>query len=198
MVHAPKQGDEKQSEPIVIKKYANRRLYNTESSSYVTLDHLADLVREGRDFVVKDAKTGEDITRSVLTQIIFEQENKGTTMLPISFLRQLIGFYGDRLETMLPGYLEAAMDAFSRNQEQIRKTVESSLDPSQALQYFDAAARQNLAMFQRAMEMFNPFGARAAGTAEPPASSAPAGDKIDALERQLAEMQKQLDELRRK
>ncbi|RMD90001.1 MAG: polyhydroxyalkanoate synthesis repressor PhaR [Alphaproteobacteria bacterium] len=197
MAKAAKETGKGDDAPIIIKKYANRRLYNTDSSSYVTLDDLATLVREGRDFVVRDAKTGEDITRSVLTQIIFEQESRGATILPVSFLRQLIGFYGDRLETMLPGYLEAAMDAFTRNQEQIRKMVESSLDPSQTLRYFEAAAQQNLAMFQRAMEMFNPFARHESG-AGPSAAAAPADDKIDALERQLAEMQRQLDALRRK
>ncbi|MFQ5347574.1 MAG: polyhydroxyalkanoate synthesis repressor PhaR [Rhodothalassiaceae bacterium] len=197
MAKAAKETGKGDEAPIIIKKYANRRLYNTDSSSYVTLDDLAALVREGRDFVVRDAKTGEDITRSVLTQIIFEQESRGATILPVSFLRQLIGFYGDRLETMLPGYLEAAMDAFTRNQEQIRKMVESSLDPSQTLRYFEAAAQQNLAMFQRAMEMFNPF-ARREPEAAPSSAADPAGDKIDALERQLAEMQRQLDALRRK
>ena len=107
--------------PITIKKYANRRLYNTAKSSYVTLEHLAQMVRDGQDFVVYDAKTGEDITRSVLTQIIFEEEAKGQNMLPISFLRQLIRLYGDSLQGVVPGYLEASMEAFGRNQEQLRE-----------------------------------------------------------------------------
>src|SRR6185437_6200745 len=115
--------------PVVVKKYANRRLYNTESSSYITLDTLAEMVRSGRDFVVYDAKTGEDITRTVLTQIIVEEESKGRAMLPTGFLRQLIGFYGDSMQSVVPKYLEQAMGAFSAQQEQVSKAVQQSMSP---------------------------------------------------------------------
>lgn len=188
--------EKQQGETVVIKKYANRRLYNTETSSYVTLDHLADLVREGRDFVVRDAKSGDDITRSVLTQIIFEQEGKGQQMLPIPFLRQLIGYYGGQMQTMVPGYLQSSMEAFARNQDQIRKAFESSLNPGQTLAMFDEAARQNMAMFERALSMFSPF-KQDNGSGRNPAASG-GGSKIDQLEEQLAAMQRQLDEIRKK
>ena len=115
------------TQPVVVKKYANRRLYNTESSSYVTLEDLADMVRQGRDFVVYDAKSGDDITRSVLTQIIVEEESKGRSLLPESFLRQLIGFYGDSLQTVLPRYLDVAMTGFARQQEQMRRSMEQAM-----------------------------------------------------------------------
>src|SRR6201996_4196149 len=115
--------------PVVVKKYANRRLYNTESSSYITLDNLAEMVRAGRDFVVYDAKTGEDITRSVLTQIIVEEEGKGRAMLPTSFLRQLIGFYGDSLQTLVPRYLETTMSSFARQQESLRDAMQKTISP---------------------------------------------------------------------
>ena len=150
--------DQKQdNEPIIIKKYANRRLYNTETSSYVTLDHLAQLVREGRDFVVRDAKTQEDITRSVLTQIIFDQESKGQQMLSVSFLRQLISFYGDQMQTMVPGYLQSAMNAFTSQEEQIRTLFESGMTPNRIFAMMDDAAQQNMAIFKQAMALFNPL-----------------------------------------
>ena len=177
-------------DPVVIKKYANRRLYNTESSSYVTLDHLAEMVKDGRDFVVRDAKSGEDITRSVLTQIIFEQENKGQTLLPIPFLRQLISFYGTGLQAMVPTYLQSSMEAFTRNQEQISQYIQASFAPGQAMAPFDEA-----------MRMFSPFGGRGeGGEGKPPASPAPepagaADSRIEKLQDQLAAMQKQLDSL---
>ncbi len=142
--------------PVVVKKYANRRLYNTESSSYITLDTLAEMVREGRDFVVYDAKTGEDITRSVLTQIIVEEESKGRAMLPTGFLRQLIGFYGDSMQSVVPKYLENAMTAFARQQEKVSKTMQQTMGP-----FFPPAleevGRKNLAMMERAMSLFTPF-----------------------------------------
>src|SRR6202049_3686494 len=122
----PEGGQPGGSKPVVVKKYANRRLYNTATSSYVTLEDLAKLIKEGGDFVVHDAKTGEDLTRSVLTQIIVEQEQKGQNLLPISFLRQLIGFYGDSMQFLVPGYLEQAMVAFGRNQEQMRKSLRAT------------------------------------------------------------------------
>ena len=141
---------------VVIKKYANRRLYNTAKSSYVTLDHLAQMVRDGQDFVVYDAKTGEDITRSVLTQIIFEEEAKGQNMLPISFLRQLIRLYGDTLQGVVPGYLEASMEAFSRNQETLREQVTAAFGANPALANFEQMARSNMEFFENAMLMFAP------------------------------------------
>ena len=143
--------------PVVIKKYANRRLYNTATSAYVTLDHLSTMVKEKTDFVVYDAKTGDDITRSVLTQIIFEEESKGgQTLLPIPFLRQLISFYGDSLQGVVPQYLEMSMAQFARNQEQMRKYLQNAFGFN-PFQQFEAMGKQNMAMFEKAMRMFNPF-----------------------------------------
>src|ERR1700760_4460916 len=150
---APSGGEKK---PIVVKKYANRRLYNTASSSYVTLDDLAKLIKEGADFAVYDAKTGEDITRSVLTQIIVEQEQKGQNLLPTSFLRQLIGFYGDSMQFLVPGYLEQAMIAFARNQEQMRKSLQATFGIFPFGQ-FEEMGKQNMALFERALTMLSPY-----------------------------------------
>src|SRR5271169_5531882 len=143
--------------PVVVKKYANRRLYNTESSSYITLDTLAEMVRNGRDFVVYDAKTGEDITRSVLTQIIVDEEGKGAALLPIGFLRQLIGFYGDSMQNLVPKYLEQALSSFARQQEQMRQAMQQTMG-----NFFppgmEEVGRQNMAMMERAMSLFTtPF-----------------------------------------
>jgi len=142
--------------PVIVKKYANRRLYNTESSSYITLDNLAEMVRENRDFVVYDAKSGEDITRSVLTQIIVEEEGKGRAMLPTNFLRQLIGFYGDNMQSVVPRYLEQAMSSFAKQQETMRaamqKTAAAFLPPG-----MEDVGRKNMAMMERAMTLFTPF-----------------------------------------
>ncbi len=142
--------------PVVVKKYANRRLYNTESSSYITLDSLAEMVRGGRDFVVYDAKTGEDITRSVLTQIIVEEEAKGRALLPTGFLRQLIGYYGDSMQNLVPKYLEDALTSFASQQDQMRKAVEQTMGT-----FFpfgmEEVGRQNMAMMERAMSLFTPF-----------------------------------------
>ena len=150
--------------PIVIKKYANRRLYNTHTSSYVTLDHLCEMVKEGTEFEVRDARTGDDITRSVLTQIIFEEESKGQNLLPIRFLRQLIRFYGDSLQAFVPGYLDMSMESFTRQQEDTRRRITETFGGgSQAL---EAMTRQNLALFERTMRMFSPFGIQAARDAE--------------------------------
>jgi polyhydroxyalkanoate synthesis repressor PhaR len=160
--------------PVVVKKYANRRLYNTESSSYITLETLADMVRAGRDFVVYDARSGDDITRSVLTQIIVEEESKGRALLPTTFLRQLIGFYGDSLGGMVPRYLEHTMSAIARQQEQMRQamhqTMGNLLPPG-----LDEMRRQNIAMMERAMSLFTPFypAAREAEPASPPSASPP-------------------------
>lgn len=186
------------NEPIIIKKYANRRLYNTETSSYVTLDHLAQLVREGRDFVVQDAKSQEDITRAVLTQIIFDQESKGQQMLPVPFLRQLISFYGDQMQAMVPGYLQSAMDAFTSNEDQMRSLFESGINPTQIFSMMDDAAQQNMAIFKQAMNLFNPLSAMTAKPQVKPAPQKDGNDKIDALEKQLAAMQEQLDSMRKK
>lgn len=147
---------ESTEQPVVVKKYANRRLYNTESSSYITLDNLADMVRAGRDFVVYDAKTGEDITRSVLTQIIVEEEGKGTAMLPTSFLRQLIGFYGDSLQSLVPRYLEQTMGNFARQQQQMRSAMQQTMGSFLPFS-MEEVGRQNIAMMERAMNLFSPF-----------------------------------------
>jgi polyhydroxyalkanoate synthesis repressor PhaR len=184
--------------PITIKKYANRRLYNTARSSYVTLEHLAQMVRDGEDFVVYDAKTGEDITRSVLAQIIFEEEAKGESMLPTGFLRQLIRLYGDTLQSFVPSYLEASMENFAQHQEKMREQVRATFGPNPALEAYESMARANMEMFQNAMRMFSPANAaqtlREAGDAP---AAAPAGDDLKALKARLAEMQKQLDAISR-
>src|SRR5689334_3556824 len=170
--------------PVVIKKYANRRLYNTATSAYVTLDHLSQMVKEKIDFVVYDAKTGEDITRSVLTQIIVEEESKGQTLLPIPFLRQLISFYGDSLQGVVPQYLEMSMTQVPRHQERVRTYMHTVLGFN-PFQQFESIGKENMAMFQKAMRMFNPFNAgqnppgaqsapQANGSAEPPKPQAAA------------------------
>ncbi len=192
--------------PITIKKYANRRLYNTATSSYVTLDHLCEMVKEGVEFTVHDAKTGEDITRSVLTQIIVEEEGKGQHLLPISFLRQLIGFYGDNMQRMLlPTYLDASMQAFSTNQERMQGYLKETFGVP--FGNMEEMSRQNMAMFDRAMQLFNPFLAaaqaeRSAATGpqpSPPAPPKPASDdKIADLERKLEEMNRMLSALSEK
>ena len=146
--------------PVVVKKYANRRLYNTESSSYITLDNLAEMVRQGRDFVVYDAKTGEDITRGVLTQIIVEQEAKGRALLPTAFLRQLIGFYGDQMQSMVPRFLEQAMGALAQQQEQMRSAMQKTMGSIGTIFPFgnmEEVSRQNMAMMERAFSLFTPF-----------------------------------------
>ncbi len=181
---------------VVIKKYANRRLYNTAKSSYVTLEDLSEMVRAGEDFQVFDAKTGEEITRSVLTQIIFEQESKGHNMLPANFLRQLIRLYGDALQSVVPGYLDASMEAFSRNQERLREAFKAN----PAMAHFETLARSNIEWAERAMRMFGPFAAHQAGNPATPGDRKPGGDVSEDLERlqgQLAEMQEQLKKLSR-
>ena len=184
---------------VVIKKYANRRLYNTATSTYVTLDDLATMVKAGTDFIVYDAKTGEDITRSVLTQIIFEEENKGTNLLPINFLRQLIRFYGDSMQAFVPGFLEFSLQNLGKEQEKFRAQMLEAwgADPFKAMQ--DQASR-NMAMFSDAMRVFNPFAA-AMGTAQPAKPAAQNGtpgaakDDLQSLKDQLAAMQKKLDNI---
>ncbi len=189
--------------PIIIKKYANRRLYNTQTSSYVTLDHLCDMVKRGVEFEVRDARTGDDITRSVLAQIIFDEENKGQHLLPIQFLRQLIRFYGDQLQAYVPGYLEMSMDSFSKNQESMRDQFRQAFGSAPGFKEMEKLGRQNLAMFERAMRMFTPFGATGAATddatkpnADAPKASSPARDEeMRALKDQLAAMQQQIADL---
>lgn len=200
---------------IVIKKYANRRLYNTGSSSYVTLENLAEMVKAGTDFVVYDAKTNEDITRQVLTQIIFEEENAegAQNLLPIAFLRQLIGFYGNQMQSFVPSYLEASMDAFTKQQERMREQMSGTfgvgLTGTPGFGLFDEQVRQNMALFDRAMKMFTPaFVPGAAGAPPPRSAAAPAGeaepaapsagnnpDQIADLKNQLEAMQKQIEKL---
>ncbi|MCW8914572.1 MAG: polyhydroxyalkanoate synthesis repressor PhaR [Magnetovibrio sp.] len=182
-------------EPIVIKKYANRRLYNTATSSYVTLDHLAQMVRDSVDFVVHDAKSGEDITRQVLTHIIVEEESKGTNLLPLSFLRQLISLYGDSLQTMVPSYLEQTMKAFSGNQDHIREVMDQAFVGNNAMKPFEDMARQNMAMFENAMKMFNPMNAQGEASNEATPQAPAAEEDNDDLRAQLEQMQKQLNEL---
>lgn len=185
-------------EPVIIKKYANRRLYNTARSSYVTLDHLAEMVRDGDDFVVRDAKSGEDITRSVLTQIIFEEETKGASMLPTNFLRQIISLYGDSLQSVVPGYLEASMETFTRNQEQMREQVTRLFGPNPAMEGFEAMTRRNMELFTQAMSMFSPFAQENRGARRAEGGAGSGGGELNALKGQLAQMQAQLDKLSRK
>ena len=179
--------------PVVIKKYANRRLYNTQTSSYVTLDHLAAMVKDGTEFEVQDARTGEDITRSVLTQIIFEEEAKGQSLLPIKFLRQLIRFYGDFLQSFVPGYLDMSMEGFTKNQGAMRDRIAEAMGGGN--QMIENLTRQNLAMFENAMAMFTPFGVGAKGgeTAKPAAKGA--SEEVADLKEEMEAMRKQLAEL---
>ncbi len=151
----PRRAEPPAAPPLVIKKYANRRLYNTESSSYITLDTLADMVRAGRDFVVYDAKTGDDITRSVLTQIIVDEENKGRALLPTGFLRQLIGLYGEGFQGLLPSYLEQAMASFAEQQQQMRRAMQQTVGT--LFPGVEEMSRRNLAMMEQAMSFFSPF-----------------------------------------
>jgi len=186
------------SKPVVVKKYANRRLYNTATSSYVTLDDLAQMIKEGGDFVAHDAKTGEDITRSVLTQIIVEQEQKGQNMLPISFLRQLISLYGDSMQFLVPGYLEQAMIAFARNQEQMRKNLQATFGIFPFGQ-FEEMGKQNMALFERALRMLAPY---VRDEKPPPADTGtpPPGDedpRLKRLEAQIDALTRQLEALGR-
>jgi len=181
--------------PVVVKKYANRRLYNTESSSYITLDNLAEMVRAGRDFVVYDARTGDDITRSVLTQIIVEEENKGRQLLPTNFLRQLIGFYGDSLGGMVPRYLEQTMAAMARQQEQMRDAVKQTIGTLLPAP-LEEMRRQNVAMMERAMSLFSPFyrpaGSEAAEAAPPVAEASVPASEVAALRAELERLRAEL------
>jgi polyhydroxyalkanoate synthesis repressor PhaR len=190
----------KSPEPVIIKKYANRRLYNTGTSTYVTLEDLAGLVKKGEDFTVYDAKTGEDITRSVLTQIIFEQENKegGQNLLPINFLRQLIRFYGDSMQMLVPRFLESSIDSFSKEQGKFRDQMAQAFG-GVGFGPIEDQVRRNMEMFERTFAMFAPFarresqaGASAGGSDQEKAK--PSGD-IDEMKRQLDEMQRRIDRL---
>ena len=199
MSDKPVSGDE----PVTIKKYANRRLYNTAASSYVTLDNLAQMVKEGVDFVVYDAKSGDDITRSVLTQIIVEEEGKGDSLLPISFLRQLIGYYGDSLGGMVPRYLELSMETFTRNQERMREHMSGSPGKLSPLKQIEEMGQANMKIFQNAMEMFTPNTAGAPKKnsggemhdKDAATASAESDDAIADLKAKLDAMQSQLDSI---
>lgn len=178
--------------PIVVKKYANRRLYDTRSSSYITLDNLAEMVRQGVDFVVYDAKTGEDITRGVLTQIIVEQEGKGSNLLPTGFLRQLIGFYGDQMQGLVPKYLEQAMTAFAQQQEQVRRAMQTTMGSMGTLFPFgnmEEVGRQNMAMMERAFSMFSPF-------LHPTGAPGPGDPSPDVRSDEIAELRSEIERLR--
>ena len=170
----------KSSAKVTIKKYANRRLYDTESSTYITLDRLAQMVREGREFEVVDAKTGEDITRQVLTQIIVDEESRGSTMLPIKFLKQLIGLYGNSMQNFVPQYLEAAMDAFQRNQNAARDAFSGNV--------FADIAKRNMAIFEDAAQAFS---------GKTKKESKPSSSEVEQLRAELAELQARVDKLSR-
>src|SRR3569623_1452818 len=195
-------GGSRNGQPVRIKKYANRRLYNTATSSYVTLDYLAQMVRNGNEFTVEDSKTGEDITRSVLTQIIVEEESKGQNMLPINFLRQLISLYGDNLQFLVPRYLEQSMESFSKNQDQMRSYMKDSFGGMFPLERFEEMSKQNMAFFEQAMRMWNPFkggmgmpgAAPASGGGDKPAE-APSANEITDLKSQMAALQRQIEAL---
>ena len=198
--------------PVKIKKYANRRLYNTATSSYVTLDYLAQMVRNGTEFTVEDAKTGEDITRSVLTQIIVEEEAKGQNMLPINFLRQLISLYGDNLQFLVPRYLEQSMESFAKNQEQMRAVMKDSFGGMFPLDRFEEMSKQNMGFFEQAMRLWNPFkgamgmpggipgmpgvpGAAPASSAGERPAEAPSASDLNDLRNQMLALQRQIEAL---
>ena len=191
-------------QPITIKKYANRRLYNTATSSYVTLDHLCQMVKDGVDFVVYDAKTSEDITRSVLTQIIVEEEAKGTNLLPITFLRKLISFYGDNMQWVVPRYLDEMMTSFAGNQERLRQSMQDAFGGMFPTGNMEELSKQNMALFENAMRMFAPFGGDQTGPAakrnaaepgKPPTSEVADAETLARLKQQVDQLQKQLDAL---
>ncbi len=190
--------------PVIIKKYANRRLYNTDTSTYVTLEDLAEMVRAERDFVVYDAKTGEDLTHAVLTQIIVEQESRGTNLLPIGFLRQLIRFYGDSMQKLVPSYLEFSLDSLTKQQEQYRRRFADVMGTA-AFDAVQEQVRKNFETFERALGMFTPFGTDTANpqkgdgneTDASNASEAASPDDIDTLKAELEAMQQRLEKLSR-
>ncbi len=184
---------------IVIKKYANRRLYNTATSAYVTLEDLAQMVRAGQDFTVHDAKSGEDLTRQILTQIIFEEESRGEALLPVQFLRRLIGFYGGQMQSVLPSYLEMSLDSFAKQQEQLRGQFKQAFGGAPGAGLLDEAVRRNMQMFEQAMRMWPGFAAGMPAAAPPPsdkpAAGPEAGDGLAEMRRQMDEMRAQLDRL---
>ena len=192
------------SRPVIIKKYANRRLYNTDTSTYVTLEDLAEMVRAERDFVVYDAKTGEDLTHAVLTQIIVEQESRGTNLLPIGFLRQLIRFYGDGMQMLVPSYLEFSLDSLTKQQEQYRRRFADTFGTA-AFDAVQEQVRKNFETFEKTLGMFTPFGtdAGASQAAEESSKSGEkaaaesGGDDIDTLKAELQAMQERLEKLSR-
>jgi polyhydroxyalkanoate synthesis repressor PhaR len=188
----------KSDTPTTIKKYANRRLYNTGTSTYVTLEDLAAMVKQGEDFLVYDAKTGDDITRSVLAQIIFEQENKaGQNLLPTTFLRQLIRFYGDSMQMVVPKYLEQSIETLTREQEKFRKQLTDTFSGT-PFAPLEEHVRRNMELFQQTFSMFKPFSPRSGGAAEGgkmPEQSASEGDTMDDLRRQMKEMQDRLERM---
>ena len=192
----------KSSEPTVIKKYANRRLYNTGTSTYVTLEDLAEMVKRGEEFEVEDAKTGDDLTHGVLTQIIFELEHKnGETMLPIPFLRQIIGLYGDQMQTLVPSFLEQSMANFTREQERMRSEMAGLftqnpievMKSGQAVKMVESQVRRNMDMFQEAMRMMLPFGAPASAPAEAKTAEPEEKAELSQLRDQISAMQRKLD-----
>jgi polyhydroxyalkanoate synthesis repressor PhaR len=201
---------EHESRPVIIKKYANRRLYNTDTSTYVTLEDLAEMVRGERDFVVYDAKSGDDLTHAVLTQIIVEQESRGTNLLPIGFLRQLIRFYGDSMQRLVPSYLEFSLDSLTRQQEQYRRRFAHTFGTA-AFEAMQEQVRKNFATFERALGLFSPFTSAdsgesaktpAAPSSEPEAAkspnSKPSEDEISTLKAELTAMQQRLEQLSRR
>ena len=198
--------------PITIKKYANRRLYNTATSSYVTLDHLCQMVQDNVDFVVYDAKSGDDITRAVLTQIIVEEEAKGQNLLPINFLRQLISFYGDSMQWMVPRYLEHMMEGFAQNQDRMRQSMQETFGNMFPFGNLEEVGKQNMALFESAMRMFSPFPEDQAESKEQPKAApgngntanaksaserAPASsaESLEALKAQIDLLQRQINTL---
>jgi polyhydroxyalkanoate synthesis repressor PhaR len=196
---------EQESRPVIIKKYANRRLYNTDTSTYVTLEDLAEMVRGERDFVVYDAKTGEDLTHSVLTQIIVEQESRGTNLLPIGFLRQLIRFYGDSMQKLVPSYLEFSLDSLTRQQEQYRRRFAHAFGTA-AFEAMQEQVRKNFATFEKALGLFSPFPPTDAGKAPPNPGEGETEtpktntneDEIANLKAELTAMQQRLEQLSRR
>lgn len=193
-------GKGRDGDVVVIKKYANRRLYNTATSAYVTLEDLARMVREGVDFQVFDAKTNEELTRQILTQIIFEEESRGEALLPVQFLRQLIGFYGGQMQGVLPSYLEMSLENFSRQQEQFHSQFTRAFGGAPGAGLMEEAVKQNMAMFERAMKMFPGFAyARGEGvdaSATTPAAAPTPAPRAAAPSDDLAEMRRQMDEMR--
>tara|TARA_R110002073_G_scaffold283588_1_gene447856 strand:+ start:195 stop:785 length:591 start_codon:yes stop_codon:yes gene_type:complete len=186
------------ADPVIIKKYANRRLYDTSSSQYVTLDYVRELVKSGRDFTVVDAKSGEDLTHGVLSQIIFEEEARGENLLPLPFLRQLIQYYGDSLQSVVPSYLEATMEAFSSQQEEMRERFAGSLQSPQAImEAFQQQSRRNMEMFGQAMQMFAPFvpGAGAPEKTAEDARTPEESDDLQAMRAELDAMRAKIDKL---